>query len=135
MFLVIVPPETPPVPFDRDLPLLADALRHLDAGFAHLPPFVPPLDADAARAALLGVPFRSVPVDPRGRMDANALDALLAAGDIGTVVATLGTTAAGAVDPLPDVLDACRRRGARVHVDAAYGGYFTLAGNLGASAR
>jgi len=51
------------------------------------------------------------------------------------VVATLGTTALGAVDPLPEVLALVRRHGARVHVDAAYGGYFILASTLGAEAR
>jgi glutamate/tyrosine decarboxylase-like PLP-dependent enzyme len=54
---------------------------------------------------------------------------------VGTVVATLGLTAAGAVDPLGDILALRERHGFRVHVDAAYGGYFTLASNLGAGAR
>ncbi len=86
-------------------------------------------------SAVLGVPFRSVPADAYGRMDVSALDELLASGEVGTVVATLGTTAAGTVDPLPDILAVCRRRGVRVHVDAAYGGYYTLAGNLADPAR
>ena len=51
--------------------------------------------------------------------------------DIGTVVATLGTTAVGAVDPLDRILELQKKYGFRMHVDAAYGGYFTLAGNLG----
>jgi tyrosine decarboxylase / aspartate 1-decarboxylase len=38
-------------------------------------------------------------------------------------------------DPLPRVLELARRHGARVHVDAAYGGYFTLAANLEPHAR
>jgi tyrosine decarboxylase / aspartate 1-decarboxylase len=84
---------------------------------------------------VLEIPCHSVQVDAQGRMDVNALREPLAAGAIGTVVATLGTTASGAVDPLPEVLDLCRRHGVRVHVDAAYGGYFTLAGNLAAEAR
>lgn len=238
--------------FDRDLPLLADALRTLDTGFAHLPPFEPSVNADALRDALraaaermrdnypyhhplyvgqmlkpphpvarlayalatylnpnnhaldggrassamekeavagiaamfgwsdqlghltgggtianfealwvarelapgkavaasalahythsrlsavLGLPFCNIATDTAGRMDVSALDDLLAKSDIGTVVATLGTTAAGTVDPLQDILDVCRRRGVRVHVDAAYGGYFTLAGNLAEPAR
>jgi tyrosine decarboxylase/aspartate 1-decarboxylase len=42
------------------------------------------------------------------------------------VVATLGTTAMGAVDPLDEILKLKERYGFRVHVDAAYGGYFGL---------
>ena len=47
-------------------------------------------------------------------------------GDVGTVVATLGTTAMGAVDALDEILKLKERYGFRVHVDAAYGGYFGL---------
>jgi glutamate/tyrosine decarboxylase-like PLP-dependent enzyme len=84
---------------------------------------------------VLGVPFRKIPVDAWGRMDVRALEEVLTGGEIGTVVVTLGTTAAGAVDPLPQVLALRDRHGFRIHVDAAYGGYFTLAANLGPEAR
>lgn len=84
---------------------------------------------------VLKIPFQSVAHDARARMDLAALEAALAAGDVGTVVVTLGTTAAGAVDPLPQILDLRRRYGFRIHVDAAYGGYHRLAGNLGPEAR
>jgi glutamate/tyrosine decarboxylase-like PLP-dependent enzyme len=86
-------------------------------------------------AEVLGLAFESVPADALGRMDARALEARLARGGIGMVVATLGTTSTGSVDPLPRVLELARRHGARVHVDAAYGGYFTLAANLEPHAR
>ncbi|HET6463958.1 MAG TPA: pyridoxal-dependent decarboxylase, partial [Candidatus Krumholzibacteria bacterium] len=82
-------------------------------------------------SAVLGVPFVSVGTDAVGSMSMDALARALDEHNIGTVVATLGTTAAGRVDPLPEILDICRHRGVRVHVDSAYGGYFTLAGNLG----
>jgi glutamate/tyrosine decarboxylase-like PLP-dependent enzyme len=68
-------------------------------------------------------------------MDLDALEQALKTGEIGTVVVTLGTTAIGAVDPLPDVLELQKKYGFRIHADAAYGGYFTLANNLGAEAR
>lgn len=86
-------------------------------------------------AAVLGVPFRALATDARGRLDPAALERALSTGAIGTVVATLGSTAAGAVDPLPEILELARRHGARVHVDAAYGGYFTLVGGLDPEAR
>ncbi len=81
-------------------------------------------------SAVLGVPFRSIPTDRLGHMDVQSLDKALAAGDIGSVVVTLGTTAAGTVDPLPEILALRQRHAFRIHVDAAYGGYFTLADNL-----
>src|SRR5579859_6501442 len=75
---------------------------------------------------VLGIEGTPVPADGAGRMDPAALDALLAGGRIGTVVATAGTTGLGAIDPVHEVLAVARRHGARVHVDAAYGGFFTL---------
>jgi tyrosine decarboxylase / aspartate 1-decarboxylase len=86
-------------------------------------------------SAVLGLKCESLPVDRYGRMDLDALRSRLIKGDVGTVVATIGTTAVGAVDPLSEILDLCREHGVRVHADAAYGGYFVLAGNLAAATR
>lgn len=75
---------------------------------------------------VLGVEAVSIPTDELGRMDLAALDAELSAGRIGTVVATLGTTGLGAVDPLDRIVPLAREHGVRVHVDTAYGGFFAL---------
>lgn len=81
-------------------------------------------------SAVLQLECVSVACDARGRMDMNALAKNVARGDVGTVVATMGTTATGSVDPLPEILALREKYGFRVHADAAYGGYFGLAGNL-----
>jgi glutamate/tyrosine decarboxylase-like PLP-dependent enzyme len=86
-------------------------------------------------SGVLGLPFEAIACDWRGRMDAAALEQRLKVGDVGTVVATIGTTATGAVDPLPAILDLRQRFGFRLHADAAYGGYFGLAANLSAETR
>jgi tyrosine decarboxylase/aspartate 1-decarboxylase len=85
-------------------------------------------------SGVLQLPFESVACDSRGRMDMNALTKRVERGDAGTVVATMGTTATGSVDPLPDILALREKHGFRVHADAAYGGYFVLTENLGAEA-
>lgn len=75
---------------------------------------------------VLGIEGVAIPTDEHGRMDLAALEQALDSGRIGTVVATLGTTGLGALDPLPEVVAMARTHGARVHVDAAYGGFFAL---------
>jgi tyrosine decarboxylase / aspartate 1-decarboxylase len=77
-------------------------------------------------SSVLRLDFTSLPTDDRGRMSLDALETELRKGDVGTVVVTLGTTAIGAVDPLDQVLALRNRYSFRIHVDAAYGGYFCL---------
>jgi glutamate/tyrosine decarboxylase-like PLP-dependent enzyme len=77
-------------------------------------------------SAVLKLEYASIPADSSGRMDLDALETELRRGDVGTVVVTLGTTAIGAVDPLPEILVLRQKYSFRVHVDAAYGGYFRL---------
>ena len=79
--------------------------------------------------------FQSVTCDHFSRLDLVALKKLLTKGNIGTVIATMGTTATGSIDPLPELLELRQRHGFRLHADAAYGGYFRLAANLAPSAR
>ena len=79
---------------------------------------------------VLGIPFQSVPCDKAARMDLDALESILKKGDVGTVVVTMGSTATGSVDPLPEIIAFQDRFGFRIHADAAYGGYFTLVDNL-----
>jgi tyrosine decarboxylase/aspartate 1-decarboxylase len=85
-------------------------------------------------SAVLQLQCESVACDARGRMDMAALEKNVASDNVGTVVATMGTTATGSVDPLPEILALREKHGFRVHADAAYGGYFGLAGNLGEEA-
>ncbi|MFM9367294.1 pyridoxal phosphate-dependent decarboxylase family protein [Streptomyces sp. Da 82-17] len=77
------------------------------------------------RAAwLLGLPEPVTVPTPSGVLDPGALDATLARHSTATVLvaATAGTTDAGHIDPLPAVADVCDHHGARLHIDAAYGG-------------
>lgn len=89
-------------------------------------------------ADLLGLgseAVRLIAVDDRWRMRpdalAEALERDLAAGVVpAAVIATAGTTATGAIDPLPDIAELCERHGASLHVDACYGGPAALADEL-----
>ncbi|MEU6557000.1 aminotransferase class I/II-fold pyridoxal phosphate-dependent enzyme [Streptomyces sp. NPDC046915] len=75
---------------------------------------------------VLGMKGHPVRTDDRGRMDLDALEELLRTGDVGTVVLTTGTTGLGAVDPVHEALALKERHGVRIHIDGAYGGFFTL---------
>ena len=77
-------------------------------------------------SAVLKLHYSEIPADCFGRMSIEALETELKRGDVGTVVVTLGSTALGAVDPLDAILALRQKYGFRVHVDAAYGGYFSL---------
>src|SRR5439155_167266 len=130
----------------QSLAILRRALDRLDAGFRGLPQAKGPRqDAAALERVLLdvaerlqdnypyrrvsaglGLPFESVPCDGRGRLEVAALERRLERGGVGTVVATIGTTAVGSIDPLPALLALRDRHDFRLHADAAYGGYFGL---------
>lgn len=77
-------------------------------------------------AEVLGMPAVEIAVDDRGRLSLEDLEHKLAAEPIGTVVATAGTTGLGAVDPVDALVAMASERGFRVHVDAAYGGFYRI---------
>lgn len=82
----------------------------------------------AARMAGLGSDaVRVIPADARACMKTRALrEAIARDRSEGArpflVVATVGTTSSGAIDPLPELADVAERAGAWLHVDAAWGG-------------
>jgi glutamate/tyrosine decarboxylase-like PLP-dependent enzyme len=86
-------------------------------------------------SAVLKLEYEAIPCDRRARMELEALKRSLDHGGIGTVVATIGTTATGSIDPLPELLRLREQYGFRIHADSAYGGYFRLADNLTAETR
>jgi glutamate/tyrosine decarboxylase-like PLP-dependent enzyme len=80
---------------------------------------------------VLGIEARELRALPDGRADLDAIEAQLRAGGIGTVVLTAGTTGVGAVDEIHEALAFKERYGVRLHVDAAYGGFFALLAGTG----
>ena len=69
---------------------------------------------------VLGVEGIKIPVRHSGSFDFDSVNPK----EIGTVIVTLGTTGLGEVEPLDQVLTWAKQHGARVHIDAAYGGFF-----------
>jgi aromatic-L-amino-acid decarboxylase len=70
-------------------------------------------------ARMLGMRLRRVPCDAEFRLRVDELGNL---SDAAVVVATVGTTASTAVDPVAAIADACAAAECWLHVDAAYAG-------------
>jgi glutamate/tyrosine decarboxylase-like PLP-dependent enzyme len=75
---------------------------------------------------VLGVEGTSVAATADGRIDLDAVEAECRSGDVGTVVLTLGSTGVGAIDRVEQALALREQYGVRLHIDAAYGGFFRL---------
>ena len=78
-------------------------------------------------------PKRVIATDDRYRMSVEALEQALEEDRRNgvrpwLVIASAGTVDTGAIDPLPEIAELCRRYGAWFHVDGAYGGLFALCG-------
>jgi aromatic-L-amino-acid decarboxylase len=71
-------------------------------------------------ARLVGLPYRSLPVDEAFRLRPDAVAAEI--DEAAAVVATSGTTSSTAVDPTPNIAELCERAGVWLHLDAAYAG-------------
>src|SRR6266576_1471001 len=72
-----------------------------------------------------------VPTDTAFRMDASALREMIAR-DVRdnfkplAVIATVGTTSAASVDPVPEIVRICRENKMWLHIDGAYGAGFAI---------
>ena len=89
------------------------------------------IDKAIRAAGLVDCKRRLVPMDDRFRMDVPVLQELIlkdkAAGlRPWLIIASAGTTDAGAVDPIDVIAEVAKQEDLWLHVDAAYGGFFLL---------
>ncbi|MEZ5290424.1 MAG: aminotransferase class V-fold PLP-dependent enzyme [Vicinamibacterales bacterium] len=92
----------------------------------------------AKMAGVMPDRVRALKCDARYRMPVDALRAAIAADRAAglrpfAVVSSAGTTNTGAVDPLDAIADVCAAEGLWHHVDGAYGAFFHLVDELGAT--
>jgi hypothetical protein len=102
-----------------------------DSGFGSRP-----ISRTAGSPRCWAWPSRASLATAHARMDLAALQIRAArTGDVGTVVVTLGPPPPARSIRCREILALRERYGFRLHVDAAYGGYHTLCGNLEPEAR
>lgn len=95
-------------------------------------------DVNRRAADMLGLgtsALRDIPTDGQLRMRVDELRRAVAADRAEgrrpfAVVATAGTVATGAIDPLDEIADVCAEEGLWLHVDGAYGGVAALTDQL-----
>lgn len=75
---------------------------------------------------VLGIKSVKIKSDKKGKMDIADLKDKLENNSIGTIVVTLGTTALGALDPLDQILELSKEYKFRIHIDCAYGGFYSV---------
>ena len=68
----------------------------------------------------LGVEGVKIPILEDGSFDLDSVDP----SKVGTIIVTLGTTGLGEAEPLEQILPWAREHNIRIHIDAAYGGFF-----------
>lgn len=69
---------------------------------------------------VLGVESETISILENGHFDLDSINPK----EIGTIVVTLGTTGLGEVEPLDQILPWAKEHDIRIHIDAAYGGFF-----------
>jgi len=117
----------------------AAGLRVREEGMSGKPPLVLYCSEEAHSSVdkaglVLGIGIqgiRRIPADDAFRMRPDALESAIQTDLAGkrrpfAVVATVGTTSATAVDPVPEIAAICRRHRLWLHVDAAYAGNAAL---------
>ncbi len=118
----------------------ATGLHIRDEGMSGMPPLTLYCSEEAHSSVdkaglVLGIGargIRRIPADDRFRLRSDALEEAIQR-DLSekrrpfAVVATVGTTSATAVDPVPEIAALCRRYGLWLHVDAAYAGSAAVA--------
>jgi len=72
-----------------------------------------------------------IKTDSKGRMDINNLRSsldkcLIENKNIFAIVATLGTTVRGAIDPIKEISEICKERNIWLHIDGSIGGIFAI---------